>query len=71
LVIMDARKCFISKGPMTGPVREPGYILASKSRAAIDIEGVNIIKSYEGNSLSKVVAEELPQIKRALEMGID
>lgn len=71
LVLMDARKCFISNGPMTGPVREPGLVLASVSRAAVDIEGVKIIQGYAGSSLAGIIPEELPQIKRALELGIE
>jgi len=70
LVIMDARKCFINKGPIDGQVKEPNLILASESRVEIDIEGVKIIQSYKGNSLSGIVPAELPQIKRAKELGI-
>jgi uncharacterized protein (DUF362 family) len=70
LVIMDARKCFINKGPSEGEMKEPDFILASTNRVAIDIEGIKIIQSYPGNSLSRVKPEELPQIKRAIEMGV-
>lgn len=70
LIIMDARKCFINKGPSEGEVREPGLILASNSRVAIDIEGVKIIQSFEGNSLKGIEPAELLQIKRAKEIGI-
>jgi Uncharacterized conserved protein len=71
LIVMDARKCFITNGPMTGEVREPGLVLASTDRVALDLEGVRIIQSYEGNDLAGLKPEELPQIKRALELGID
>lgn len=71
LIIMDARKCFINKGPAKGEIGEPGLILASKSRILIDIEGVKIIQSFKGNSLRGVNPEDLPQIKRAMEIGID
>jgi uncharacterized protein (DUF362 family) len=71
LIVMDARKCFITGGPMTGTVRELGLVMASTDRIAIDLEGVKIIQSFEGNSLVGVKPEELPQIKRALELGID
>lgn len=70
LIIMDARKCFINKGPAEGEVREPGLILASKDRVAIDVEGIKIIQSFEGNSLKNIDPWELPQIKRAREFGI-
>lgn len=70
LIIMDARKCFINKGPAKGEVAEPNLILASAERVAIDIEGIKIIKGYKGNSLSKYIPEELPQIKKAIEFGL-
>lgn len=67
LIIMDARKCFIKGGPAKGELREPNLILASDDRIAIDIEGIKIIQSFKGNSLAKIQAEELPQIKKARE----
>lgn len=70
LVIMDARKVFINKGPASGEVREPNVILASESRVGVDIEGVKIIKSFKGNSLKDFEPEELLQIKKAIELGI-
>lgn len=70
LIIMDARKCFINNGPSEGEVREPGLILAGADRVALDAEGIKIIQSYKGNSLEGVDPWELPQIKRAVEMGI-
>lgn len=70
LVIMDARKCFITGGPGTGEVRKPQKILCSTGRVAIDIEGVKIIQGFTGNSLGDIQPEELPQIRHAIEMGI-
>jgi len=70
LIIMDARKCFINKGPAEGEVREPGLILASTDRVAIDVEGIKVIQGFKGNSLKNINPWELPQIKRAVEIGI-
>jgi uncharacterized protein (DUF362 family) len=70
LIIMDGRKCFINKGPQKGDTREPNLILASNHRVAIDVEGIKIIQSYEGNSLEGLDLHDLPQIKRARELGI-
>ncbi|PIS23343.1 hypothetical protein COT49_00655 [candidate division WWE3 bacterium CG08_land_8_20_14_0_20_40_13] len=71
LVIMDARKCFFNGGPSEGEVREPNFILASKGRVAVDIEGIRIIQGFKGNSLLHLKdPKDLPQIKRALEMGL-
>jgi len=71
LIIMDARSCFINKGPTHGEIKKPNLILASKSRVEIDIEGVKIIQSYPGNSLEGIAALELPQIKRAKALNIN
>lgn len=71
LIIMDARKCFISGGPAKGEVREPGLLLASEGRVAIDIEAVKIIQGYSGNSLEGLKPEEMRQIKYAIELGIE
>lgn len=70
LVIMDARKCFITGGPCKGEVRKPGLIFASESRVAIDIEEVKTIQTFEENNLAGKKAEELTQIKYARELGI-
>jgi len=70
LIIMDARKCFINKGPAQGEIREPNLILASDDRIAIDIEGIKIIQNFKGNSLKDINPWDLPQIKRAVELDI-
>ncbi len=70
LIIMDARKCFINRGPSDGEVREPDIILASVDRVAIDVEGIKIIQSFEGNSLKGIDPWKLPQIKKSVEIGI-
>lgn len=70
LIIMDARKCFVTKGPSDGRIAEPGLIMASRSRMDIDIEGIKIIQRYDGNSLAGIGPEDIKQIKRARELGI-
>jgi uncharacterized protein (DUF362 family) len=70
LCLMDGRKCFITKGPSKGEVREPNLVLASTDRVALDIEGIRVIQEFPGNDLADVVPEDLPQLKRAREMGI-
>lgn len=70
LIIMDARKCFIKGGPARGEERKPDLILASDDRIAIDIEGIKIIQTFNGNSLKGINPWVLPQIKRAIELGI-
>jgi uncharacterized protein (DUF362 family) len=70
LIIMDGRKCFINKGPSEGELREPNLILASEDRISIDVEGIKIIQSYKGNSLSGIDPQNLPQVKYAVEIGV-
>jgi uncharacterized protein (DUF362 family) len=70
LIIMDARKVFIRGGPAEGELRAPSLILASGNQVAIDIEGVKILQSYEGNSLEDENPWDLMQIKHAVELGL-
>jgi len=70
LIIIDARKCFVSGGPDKGEIREPKLILASKSRVAIDIAGIKVLKKYGAKDLKRDPLE-FSQIKRAIELGID
>jgi len=69
LIIMDARKVFITRGPATGVLRSPNLILASGSQIAIDIEGLKMLKSYPGNSLPEDIWS-LTQIRHAVELGL-
>jgi uncharacterized protein (DUF362 family) len=69
LMIMDARTCFISGGPSRGKLREPGLIMASGDRIAMDVEALKVIKGYPGNSIDEGVWE-LKQIQRAVELGL-
>lgn len=71
LIIMDGRQCFIAGGPTKGELRKPDLILASASRLAIDLAEIKIIQSFPGNSLENMKAEDLIQIKRAREIGIN
>jgi uncharacterized protein (DUF362 family) len=68
LIIMDARKVYISGGPAKGELRTPNLILASGNQVAIDVEGVKILQSYPGNSLKGNVWDFV-QIKYAIELG--
>jgi len=70
LVLMDARKCFINKGPDRGKIREPNFVLASDDKIAIDVEGIKIIQEFKGNSLKNINPWLLPQIKKAVEFNL-
>jgi uncharacterized protein (DUF362 family) len=69
LVIMDGRKCFISGGPAKGELRNPGLILASGDRIAMDVEALETLESFDGASLSGD-PWEFTQIRRAVELGL-
>jgi uncharacterized protein (DUF362 family) len=70
LIIMDARRVFITGGPARGMLREPNLILASGNQVAIDVEGVKILQSYPGNSLEGRNVWSLGQIKHSVELGL-
>ena len=70
LIIMDARKVFITGGPAKGELREPNLILASGNQVAIDVEGVKILQSYSGNGLAGKNVWDLMQIKHAVTLGL-
>ena len=70
LIIMDARKVFITGGPAKGELREPNLILASGNQVAIDVEGVKILQSYPGNGLAGKNVWDLVQIKHVIELGL-
>lgn len=71
LVIMDARKIFITEGPTKGEVRSPDLFFASESRIAIDIEGIKTIKGFAGNDLKEIDENNLAQIRYSKELGLE
>ena len=70
LVIMDGRKCFVTKGPSEGRIENPNILMASTDRIAIDIEGIKIINSYDADNMLPDNPWDLAQIKRAVELNI-
>lgn len=72
LIIMDARKVFVTGGPAKGKVETPLKVLAGTSRLTLDIRGVEIIQSYkERNKLENKTPLEIRTIKRAIELNVD
>lgn len=71
LIIMDARKCFISGGPSEGELRKPNLILASGDRIALDAAALKILLSYPADNL--LIHREpfrYEQISRAAQLGL-
>ncbi len=69
LIIMDGRKCFISGGPATGELRNPGLVLASGDRVALDVEALKTVAAFEGSSLRND-PWSYTQVRRAVELGL-
>jgi uncharacterized protein (DUF362 family) len=71
LVLMDATKAFVDGGPEKGTNVEPGLLLASKDRVALDAVGVALLRYYgTTRSVSKGKIFDQAQIKRASELGV-
>jgi uncharacterized protein (DUF362 family) len=70
-VIMDGIKGFSKGGPDTGTLIEPGIILASKDRVALDAAGVAVLRIYgTTGEVSRSGIFEQEQIARAVELGL-
>jgi len=71
LVVMDAMKAFINKGPERGELVEPNLMLASGDRVAIDAVGVAILRIYGSTrNVMKDRIFDLAQIRRAAKLGV-
>lgn len=70
LIVMDARTCFITGGPASGVCSSPNMILASGDMVAVDVEGVRAIQCCNAENKLQMDVWEIPQIKRAVEIGI-
>jgi uncharacterized protein (DUF362 family) len=70
LIVMDARTCFVTGGPASGTCSNPGVILASGDMVSIDVEGVRLIQCCNAKNKLDMDVWQIPQIKRAVEIGI-
>lgn len=70
-VIMDAIKGFSSGGPEAGKLIEPGLMLASSDRVALDAAGVALLRTYGTTpEVSAGPIFRLEQLARAAELGL-
>jgi len=69
LIVMDARTCFITGGPASGTCSSPNIILASGDMVAIDVVGIRAIQCCTADNKLNMDVWEIPQIKRAVEIG--
>ncbi len=70
LIVMDARKVFVTGGPFSGRVESPGLVIVGTDMVAVDVVGVRVLQRYEAKNRLDVDAWELPQIRRAVELGM-
>jgi uncharacterized protein (DUF362 family) len=70
LIIMDGRKAFVTNGPITGEMVEPGVILTSGDRIALDVEGVKVLQQYPRDNKIQMPVWDIPYIRRAVELGL-
>jgi uncharacterized protein (DUF362 family) len=71
LIVMDAMEAFTDKGPMSGPRKHAGLIVAGTDRVALDAVGLAILKDLGSNRAimdTPIFAQE--QISRAVELGL-
>ena len=70
LIVMDARTCFVTGGPSSGTCSTPGVILAGGDMVAVDVEGVKIIQCCNAKNKLDMDVWDLPQIQRAVDIGM-
>jgi uncharacterized protein (DUF362 family) len=71
IVVMDAIRAFVNRGPDIGDVVNPNLLLASRDRVAMDAVGVAILRSYGStDDVMRGKIFDLDQIKRAAEIGV-
>lgn len=70
LILMDGRKAFVTDGPQSGTLVEPGLILASGDLVANDVEGVKILQGYNAQNRLDMDPWQLPQIATAVAHGL-
>lgn len=70
-IIMDGIKGFSKGGPDTGTLIEPGIMVASRDRVALDAVGIAVLRIYGTTSeVSEGSIFEHEQIARAAELGL-
>lgn len=70
-IIMDGIKGFSKGGPDTGTLIEPGIMIASRDRVALDAVGVAVLRIYGTTSeVSRGGIFEQEQIARAVELDL-
>ncbi|MBW1849000.1 MAG: DUF362 domain-containing protein [Deltaproteobacteria bacterium] len=72
LILLDARKCMVTRGPAKGRRKKPGYIFACTDMVALDVEALKVLKSFKAKNRLNMPIWDLPQIAaaRKLKLGV-
>ncbi len=72
LILLDARKCLVTRGPAKGRKKKPGHLFACTDLIALDVEALKILKSFKAKNRLNMPVWELPQIAyaRKLNLGV-
>jgi uncharacterized protein (DUF362 family) len=70
LVVMDALSAFITGGPDSGTLAQPGLLLASSDRVAIDAVAVAVLHRAGADLLQSSTIFEQDQIARGVQLGL-
>ncbi|MCF2136669.1 MAG: DUF362 domain-containing protein [Candidatus Thorarchaeota archaeon] len=70
LIVMDARRVFVTGGPFNGQIEEPGVIIAGTNILAVDVVGVRLLQRYDAKNRLDMPVWELPQIRHGVEVGL-
>jgi uncharacterized protein (DUF362 family) len=70
LILLDGRAAFVTRGPASGDLVEPGLLLAGGDQVSLDVEAVRILRSFPAENRLDADAWDLPQIRAAVELGL-
>jgi len=70
LVVMDARRVFVTGGPFHGQVESPDLIIVGTDMLAVDVVAVRLLQSYKAENRLDMPVWNLPQIRHGAEIGL-
>ncbi len=70
LIVMDARRVFVTGGPFKGDVEDPGVIIAGTNMLAVDVVAVRLLQSYNAENCLDMPVWKIPQIAHAAAIGL-
>ncbi|MHA1781462.1 MAG: DUF362 domain-containing protein [Candidatus Thorarchaeota archaeon] len=70
LIVMDARRVFVTGGPFSGQIEEPGVIIAGANILAVDIVGVRLLQQFDAINRLDMPVWDIPQIRHGVEVDL-